>query len=67
MLRGTEPTAEERKAFDVSLILYAEHEFNASTFAARVVTSTEVRPALGHRRGDRGAEGPRCTAAPTRR
>ena len=40
MLRGTEPTAEEAKAFDVSLILYAEHEFNASTFTARVVTST---------------------------
>ncbi len=28
------------KAFDKSLILYAEHSFNASTFAARVVTST---------------------------
>lgn len=28
------------KAFDVSLILYAEHDFNASTFAARVTTST---------------------------
>ena len=28
------------KAFEVSLILYAEHSFNASTFAARVVTST---------------------------
>ena len=28
------------KAFDVSLILYAEHEFNASTFAARVTIST---------------------------
>jgi len=32
---------EFRRAFDVSLILYAEHEFNASTFAARVTTSTE--------------------------
>lgn len=32
---------ELRRAFDVSLILYAEHEFNASTFAARVTTSTE--------------------------
>jgi 2-methylcitrate synthase/citrate synthase II len=40
MLRGTEPTAEEVKALDVSLILYAEHEFNASTFAARVIVST---------------------------
>ncbi len=28
------------QAFEVSLILYAEHSFNASTFAARVVTST---------------------------
>ncbi len=28
------------KAFDVSMILYAEHEFNASTFSARVVAST---------------------------
>lgn len=28
------------KAFDKSLILYAEHSFNASTLAARVVTST---------------------------
>jgi len=27
-------------AFDVSMILYAEHSFNASTFAARVITST---------------------------
>src|SRR5262249_42665632 len=41
MIRGKEPTAEETRAFDVSLILYAEHEFNASTFACRVVTSTE--------------------------
>ncbi|HEY3789650.1 MAG TPA: citrate synthase/methylcitrate synthase, partial [Urbifossiella sp.] len=40
MLRGTEPNADEVKAMDVSLILYAEHEFNASTFAARVIVST---------------------------
>jgi citrate synthase len=40
MLRGTEPGPEEAKAFDVSLILYAEHEFNASTFAARTIVST---------------------------
>ena len=40
MLRGTEPGPEEVKAMDVSLILYAEHEFNASTFAARVIVST---------------------------
>ncbi len=41
MLNGTPPTSHDAKAFDVSLILYAEHEFNASTFTARVVCSTE--------------------------
>ncbi len=41
MLRGTVPSPEAARAMDVSLILYAEHEFNASTFTARVVTSTE--------------------------
>lgn len=41
MLRGTEPSAADTRALDVSLILYAEHEFNASTFTARVVCSTE--------------------------
>jgi citrate synthase len=41
MLSGTEPSPADVKAFDVSLILYAEHEFNASTFTARVVVSTE--------------------------
>src|SRR5207248_3696425 len=41
MLRGAEPDPAEVRAFDVSLILYAEHEFNASTFAARVICSTE--------------------------
>jgi len=40
MLRDAEPTPEEVRALDVSLILYAEHEFNASTFAARVIVST---------------------------
>ncbi|MDX1962065.1 MAG: citrate/2-methylcitrate synthase [Pirellulales bacterium] len=40
MLRGDTPTADEARALDVSLILYAEHEFNASTFTARVVAST---------------------------
>lgn len=41
MIKGIQPSPEEVKAFDVSLILYAEHEFNASTFTARVVVSTE--------------------------
>jgi citrate synthase len=41
MLRGVEASPSEVKALDVSLILYAEHEFNASTFAARVIVSTQ--------------------------
>src|SRR5204862_7438937 len=41
MLRGTEAAPDQVRALDVSLILYAEHEFNASTFTARVVCSTE--------------------------
>lgn len=41
MLRGEKPGDAHVRALDVSLILYAEHEFNASTFTARVVTSTE--------------------------
>ncbi|MDZ4261548.1 MAG: citrate/2-methylcitrate synthase, partial [Pseudomonadota bacterium] len=40
LLHGKQPHGEEQRAVDVSLILYAEHEFNASTFAARVTTST---------------------------
>jgi len=41
MLAGKAADEFDAKAFDVSLILYAEHEFNASTFTARVVCSTE--------------------------
>ncbi len=41
LLHGKKPDDEMRRAVDVSLILYAEHEFNASTFAARVTASTE--------------------------
>ncbi|MGO2655228.1 MAG: bifunctional 2-methylcitrate synthase/citrate synthase [Pseudoclavibacter sp.] len=37
---GKEPDDFEVDAFRVSLILYAEHSFNASTFTARVITST---------------------------
>jgi 2-methylcitrate synthase/citrate synthase II len=40
MCFGKVPEPEIVRAFDTSLILYAEHSFNASTFAARVVTST---------------------------
>ena len=37
---GETPELEVVTAFDVSMILYAEHSFNASTFTARVITST---------------------------
>ncbi len=40
MFFGKVPDREIVKAFDVSMTLYAEHSFNASTFAARVVAST---------------------------
>jgi citrate synthase len=40
MLFDKAPSDRLTKAMDVSLILYAEHEYNASTFAARVVSST---------------------------
>ena len=40
MCFGEVPAEEVVKAFDVSLILYMEHSFNASTFTTRVITST---------------------------
>tara|TARA_R110000787_G_scaffold47511_1_gene114922 strand:+ start:195 stop:1370 length:1176 start_codon:yes stop_codon:yes gene_type:complete len=40
MCFGEVPPKEVIKAFDISLILYAEHSFNASTFTARVITSS---------------------------
>jgi len=40
MTFGEVPTEVVVNAFDVSMILYAEHSFNASTFTARVITST---------------------------
>jgi len=40
LLHGRKPSPLHEKALDQSLILYAEHEFTASTFAARVITGT---------------------------
>lgn len=40
MLHGGKPVALHERGLDVALILYAEHEFNASTFTSRIVTST---------------------------
>ena len=40
MLHGEKPNDKHTTAMDVSLILYAEHEFNASAFTSRVICST---------------------------
>src|SRR5688500_16106403 len=40
MMSGKKPTELATKTFDVALILHADHEFNASTFAARVTAAT---------------------------
>ncbi|HEU4339945.1 MAG TPA: 2-methylcitrate synthase [Candidatus Binatia bacterium] len=57
LLHGKRPDELYRRAIDVSLILYAEHEFNASTFTARTIASTlpdfysAVTGAIGALRG----------------
>jgi 2-methylcitrate synthase len=57
MLHDKEPKELHRKSLDTTLILYAEHEFNASTFAGRVITGTlsdmhsAVTGAIGALRG----------------
>jgi len=40
MLTGQRPSAVTTRAFDASLVLYAEHELNASTFTTRVIAAT---------------------------
>ena len=57
MLHDKAPSELHRRSLDTTLILYAEHEFNASTFAARVITGTlsdmhsAVTGAIGALRG----------------
>lgn len=57
MLHGKAPSETHRNSLDTTLILYAEHEFNASTFTARVITGTlsdmhsAVSGAIGALRG----------------
>ncbi len=57
MLHGEKPSEQWEKAMHTSLILYAEHEFNASTFASRVIAGTgadmysAVSGAIGALRG----------------
>jgi citrate synthase len=40
MLTGTRPSALATRAFDIALVLHADHELNASTFSARVAAAT---------------------------
>ena len=57
MLTGKSPNHEAMRALDTIFVLYAEHEYNASTFAARVIASTladtysSVVAAIGALRG----------------
>jgi 2-methylcitrate synthase len=57
LLHGTPPVASWVRAMHTSLILYAEHEFNASTFTARVIAGTNsdlyscITGAIGALRG----------------
>ena len=57
LLHGNKPTASQEKAMHISLNLYAEHEFNASTFASRVIAGTDsdlhsaITGAIGALRG----------------
>ncbi|MEJ2513865.1 MAG: 2-methylcitrate synthase [Gammaproteobacteria bacterium] len=57
LLHGEPPSDFHRQVLDTSLILYAEHEFNASTFTARVIAATlpdfysAVTGAIGALRG----------------
>jgi len=39
-LNGTKPSSTAERALDIALILHADHELNASTFAARVTAAT---------------------------
>lgn len=59
LLHGREPSSSQVRAMHTSLILYAEHEFNASTFAARVIAGTgsdmysAITGAIGALRGSK--------------
>lgn len=57
LLHGKKPSASHVRAMEISLVLYAEHEFNASTFTGRVIAGTgsdifaSVAGAIGALRG----------------
>ena len=58
-LTGKKPDEVMEQTFDIALILHADHELNASTFAARVTAATlsDIYSAVtvGHRRAERSA------------
>jgi 2-methylcitrate synthase len=64
LLHGKAPSALWVRAMHTSLVLYAEHEFNASTFTARVITGTgsdvysAITGAIGALRGPKHGGGP---------
>ena len=66
LLNGRVPTPDETRAMDLILILHAEHGFNASTFAARVISAT-LSDWYSVIAGAIGASKARCTAGPTPR
>ena len=67
LLHDAPPSELHRRTLDTSLILYAEHEFNASTFTARVIAATLCGLSLRDCRRHRCAARTACTAGPTRR
>ena len=65
LLHGKPPSALWVRAMHTSLILYAEHEFNASTFTARVIAGHRLGHLFRDHRRDRRAARARSTAART--
>ncbi|WP_346927117.1 citrate/2-methylcitrate synthase [uncultured Arthrobacter sp.] len=66
MAFGEEPVQEVVEAFNVSMILYAEHSFNASTFTARVICSSGADVAAAVVGGMGALSGPLHGGAPSR-
>ncbi len=65
LMTGEKPTPEYARVIDVSLILYAEHDFNASTFTGRVIAGTSATCTAPSPAASRPSRA-RSTAGPTR-
>jgi len=65
-LEGKVPQDWQIRMLDTIFILYADHEFNASTFAARVTASTLAGMYAAVTSGSRKRSKGHCTAAPMR-